>query len=133
MTSEHGSGRPEGQPAPRGHGRMGVPATASFVAVALGAVAALMVIRAGDGAAGETERMHVASTALVERKTLREIITSPGSLGYGASSRLAAGRAGTITRLPREGGKVKPGGVLTTSRWCCCAAGFRRGGRSRAA
>jgi hypothetical protein len=109
MTSEHCSGKPGDGPAPRGHGRMRV---AAIAALALGAVATLTVIRSGGGAAEETERKHVANTALVERRTLRETITSPGSLGYGASSRLAAGRAGTITRLPREGGTVEPGGVL---------------------
>lgn len=112
MTAEYSSGEPGAEPAPRGHGRTWVAAIASLAAIALGAAATWMVIRSGDGAVEETERKHVANTALVERKTLRETITSPGSLSYVASSRLAAGRAGTITRLPREGGKVKPGGVL---------------------
>ncbi|MEV1246598.1 peptidoglycan-binding protein [Nonomuraea sp. NPDC050022] len=101
------SGKPERAP-----GRRWGLAIASLAAIALGAVATLTVIRSGDGAAEEPDRKHVANTALVERRTLRETITSPGSLSYGAPSRLDAGRAGTITRLPREGRKVRPGGVL---------------------
>ncbi|MFF0308981.1 efflux RND transporter periplasmic adaptor subunit [Streptosporangium sp. NPDC004379] len=112
MTSEHSSGKSGDGPAPRGHGRTWLPVIASLAAIAVGAVATLTVSRSGGGAAEEIERKHVANTAVVERRTLRETITSPGSLSYGASGRLVAGRAGTITRLPREGGKVKPGGVL---------------------
>jgi len=54
----------------------------------------------------------VASTAPVERKTLQETITAPGSLSYSGASPLRAGRAGTITRLPGEGRKVRLGKVL---------------------
>ncbi|MCG5219640.1 RND family efflux transporter [Streptosporangium soli] len=112
MTSEHSSIKPGNDPAPRGPGRTWVLATAAVAAIALGAAATLMVVRSGGGAAEETERKHVANTAPVERKTLRETITALGTLSYGASNRLNAGRAGTITRLPREGRRVKPGGVL---------------------
>ena len=73
---------------------------------------AVAVTRSTGDVAGEPERKQVAGTASVERKTLQETVTSPGSLSYGGASSLDAGRAGTITRLPREGGRVKIGGVL---------------------
>src|SRR3954454_20634738 len=78
----------------------------------LGTAATLIVVRSGGGAAQETEPKHVANTAPVERKTLQETVTAPGSLGYSGTSPLNAGRAGTITRLPGEGRRVRLGGVL---------------------
>jgi membrane fusion protein (multidrug efflux system) len=112
VTSDHSSGKPGNEPAPRGHGRTWVPAIAAVAAIALGTAATLMVVRSGGGAAEATKQKHVANTAPVERKTLQETITSPGSLSYGGASPLNAGRVGTITRLPGEGGRVKLGGVL---------------------
>jgi multidrug efflux pump subunit AcrA (membrane-fusion protein) len=81
-------------------------------AIVLGAAAILIVMRSGGGAAEETERKHVANTAPVERKTLQETITAPGSLSHSGASLLNAGRSGTVTRLPVEGRKVRLGGVL---------------------
>ncbi|GAA3252481.1 peptidoglycan-binding protein [Nonomuraea helvata] len=80
--------------------------------VALGAAAAVTLARPRDDPAAKTERRHVPNTAAVERKTLQETITALGTLRYDASTRLDAGRAGTLTGLPREGRRVKRGGVL---------------------
>jgi hypothetical protein len=112
MTSEHSSEKPGNEPTPPGHGRTRVLAMAAVAVIILGAAVTLTVMWSGSGAAEGTRHKHVANTAPVERKTLQETITSPGSLGYGEASPLNAGRAGTITRLPDEGGKVKLGGVL---------------------
>ncbi|AWS46973.1 efflux RND transporter periplasmic adaptor subunit [Streptosporangium sp. 'caverna'] len=100
----------QAEPVPRKRGRAWVCSIAAVVAI--GAAVAVVVTRSGGGAAEETGHKRVAGTALVERKTLQETVTSPGSLGYGGASEIDAGRAGTITRLPREGGRVKIGGVL---------------------
>ncbi|WP_371782784.1 efflux RND transporter periplasmic adaptor subunit [Streptosporangium subroseum] len=95
---------------PRRRGRAWVCSIA--VVAAVGAAVAVAVTRSAGGVAEETEHKRVAGTALVERKTLQETVTSPGSLSYGGASGLDAGRAGTVTRLPREGGRVKIGDVL---------------------
>jgi hypothetical protein len=84
----------------------------AIAAISLGTAATLTVLRSGGGAAAEAEQKHVPNTAPVERKTLQETVTAPGSLSYAGASPLSAGRAGTITRLPSEGGKVRLGGVL---------------------
>ncbi|MFC4586542.1 peptidoglycan-binding protein [Sphaerisporangium corydalis] len=62
--------------------------------------------------AGEITPKRVANTAPVERKTLKEAVTAPGSLAYAGARPLDAGRAGTVTRLPAEGRKVRLGGAL---------------------
>jgi multidrug efflux pump subunit AcrA (membrane-fusion protein) len=86
------------------------------LAIALGTAAAMIVgwrgALSGSGAAEDAGQKRVANTATVERKTLREAITAPGSLSYSGSSALSAGRSGTITRLPSEGRTVKLGAVL---------------------
>ncbi|MFI7134657.1 efflux RND transporter periplasmic adaptor subunit [Nonomuraea sp. NPDC050153] len=88
--------------------------TPVIAGVALGAAVAVVgtVARPGGVPAGRTERKHAPNTAPVKRKTLQETITALGTLRYDASARLDAGRAGTITGLPREGRRVKRGGVL---------------------
>jgi peptidoglycan hydrolase-like protein with peptidoglycan-binding domain len=101
------------EPVPRKRGRAWwVCSIAVVVAVGAGAAAAVAVTRSADGVTEEPERKRVAGTALVERETLQETVTSPGSLSYGGASTVDAGDAGTVTRLPREGGRVKFGGVL---------------------
>ncbi|MCO5973772.1 efflux RND transporter periplasmic adaptor subunit [Actinoallomurus soli] len=94
---------------PQRRGRAWVWSMAVAVAVA---VAASVVVRSGGGAAQEAEHKRVPNTALVERRTLRETVTAPGSLGYSRAGELSAGRAGIITRLPRAGSQVKLGGAL---------------------
>jgi hypothetical protein len=100
----------QAEPVPRKRGRAWVCSIAAVVAI--GAAVAVAVTRSAGGVPEETGHKRVAGTALVERKTLQEIVTSPGSLSYGGASGIDAGGAGTITRLPREGGKVTIGGVL---------------------
>ncbi|WP_053762686.1 MULTISPECIES: efflux RND transporter periplasmic adaptor subunit [Streptomyces] len=112
MTVEHSSGEPGHESEPRRLGRKRVLAIAAVTGIALGAAATSMTILSEDGSAEQTGQKQVANTALVERKTLQETITSPGSLSYGEASPLTAGRSGTITRLPDAGSKVRLGGVL---------------------
>ena len=94
----------QAEPVPRKRGRAWVCSIAAVVAI--GAAVTVAVTRSASGAPEETGQKRVASTALVERKTLQETVTSPGSLSYGGASSIDAGGAGTITRLPREGGVV---------------------------
>ena len=82
------------------------------VVVVIAAAVAVAVVRSGGGAADESERKHVPDIALVERRTLQETVTAPGSLRYGGASELSAGRAGVITRLPHAGTRVRLGGAL---------------------
>jgi peptidoglycan hydrolase-like protein with peptidoglycan-binding domain len=80
--------------------------------VAIAAAVLLAFVRSGGGATDDSEHTRVPSTALVERRTLQETVTAPGSLRYGGASELSAGRAGVITRLPRAGSRVRLGGAL---------------------
>jgi multidrug efflux pump subunit AcrA (membrane-fusion protein) len=102
---------PGTQPPPkRRRGRAWAWPVAAVVAVA--AAVAVVVVRSGGGAADESGHERVPKTALVERRTLQETVTAPGSLRYSGASELSAGRAGIITRLPRGGSRVKLGGAL---------------------
>ena len=52
------------------------------------------------------------TTAPVERRTMETAADLSGSLAYEASRPVAAGSAGTVTRLPAEGAVIERGGVL---------------------
>jgi hypothetical protein len=52
------------------------------------------------------------TAAPVERRTIETAADLAGSLAYEASRPVAAGSAGTVTRLPVEGSVVERGGVL---------------------
>lgn len=81
-------------------------------AAAAAAAVAVVVVHSGGGAADRSEHRPAASTAVVERRTLQETVTAPGSLRYGGARELGAGRAGIITHLPRAGSRVRLGGAL---------------------
>jgi multidrug efflux pump subunit AcrA (membrane-fusion protein) len=101
----------ESPPARRRGRARGRPVAAVVAAVAAVAVV-VVVVRSGGDTAGRSEPRPTASTAVVERRTLQETVTAPGSLRYGGASELGAGRAGIITRLPRAGSRVRLGGAL---------------------
>ena len=88
------------------------------VAVAVAAAGAttglaLLGDEAGDGSAGAASRAGATTaTAPVERRDLVDRETFAGTLGYAGERSVAAGAAGTVTRLPAEGATVRRGEPL---------------------
>jgi hypothetical protein len=84
---------------------------AGAIGVASGALPALL----GGGPATPSPSAASAAdltTAPVERRTMETAADLDGSLAYEASRPVAAGIAGTVTRLPAEGAVIERGGVL---------------------
>jgi multidrug efflux pump subunit AcrA (membrane-fusion protein) len=80
---------------------------------ALGLAAAALLALAGCGGGTAPDPAAAPSaTASVERRDLVDRDTVSGTLGYADSGTLAAGAAGTITRLRKEGSVVRRGRSL---------------------
>jgi peptidoglycan hydrolase-like protein with peptidoglycan-binding domain len=86
---------------------------AALATAAAGAAAVAVTVALGSG--GEPEPVRAASsvsTATVERRDLVDRETVQGTLGYADAYALAAGAAGTITRLLEPGTVVRRGRSL---------------------
>ena len=111
-----GAASPNGSPPPaapaggrEGGRRRAVVAVVAVVAVGGTAIAASSL--GGDGAP-EPGRAVATGTATAERRDLVVTDTYEGTLGFGASDGIAAGRAGVVTSVAAVGATVAPGGTL---------------------
>jgi peptidoglycan hydrolase-like protein with peptidoglycan-binding domain len=81
---------------------------------AAGAVAVVVTVIAGAG--GDPDPVRAAesapATATVERRDLVDRDVVQGTLGYADASTLAAAGAGTVTRMPEPGTRVRRGRAL---------------------
>ena len=68
--------------------------------------------RGASAGASPTQAPVDLTTAAIERRTMRTTADLGGSLGYEGARAVAAGSAGTVTRLPDEGSVIQRGGVL---------------------
>jgi len=80
--------------------------------VALAPLAGLAAAQGDDDPAAGGPSPAPRATAEVTRRTLEEQDRYDATLGYGAARDLAAGRAGTLTRLPGEGAVIDRGGAV---------------------
>jgi Putative peptidoglycan binding domain len=87
-------------------------AIAGAVLTAALLVAALVAVGGDDGSAPAAAATAVGATATVERRDLVERDELDGTLGYAGEGVLAAGAAGTITRLRAPGAVVRRGEAL---------------------
>ena len=87
-------------------------ALAAVAAAGVAALVATVVLSAGGDPAPVSAAEPAASTATVERRDLVDRDVVQGTLGYADASTLAASSAGTITRLPEPGTRVRRGHAL---------------------
>jgi peptidoglycan hydrolase-like protein with peptidoglycan-binding domain len=90
-----------------------VLALAAGAAVASGAVPGLPSLVPADGQSGASPSPGTETrTAVVEQRTMETAEELDGTLGYEDGRDVAAGTAGTVTRLPEPGSVVWRNGVL---------------------
>jgi hypothetical protein len=85
---------------------------AGLLVAALGAGAAVAVIRHRAAGAPQPEAPAQVTKVRLERRDLSTTSSLPGSIGYGATRPFAGHKNATVTWLPRPGATVKRGGQL---------------------
>jgi peptidoglycan hydrolase-like protein with peptidoglycan-binding domain len=78
----------------------------------LAAVAALLALSGVFGSAGSDAEPAATTTATAARRDLLQRTTVSGTLGYSDTRAIINYRRGTITSLPEEGRRLRPGAVL---------------------
>ena len=91
--------------------RRAIVAAGGIMAVGM-AAGGLVALGDGDGTAPASASAPVGDSATVERRDLVERDELDGTLGYAGAGVLAAGAAGTITRLRAPGAVVRRGAAL---------------------